>query len=219
MTQTMPNIDYSQTQDAGFGTERLGRLADARQKAQDGLTMRSPAAFAGVALRRLSAETLDDQNTVNVSSTGALLLDEDDDAGVKYDPIGHVRIRFMDNYPMQDAAMSLDLEIDVVMTMRVASIVLTDGLMAHVKTLGTGDFIYLAAGVGFKPMRIIGLTPQMTFGNNAPLYVLEPSGEILYDESLLELGEEGDLASEDVLTDGDNSILSDGQNGDFLADN
>lgn len=190
--QTLPVIDYSDQ--PNFAVERMSRLSEAKGKGQDSLTLRSPTSYAGVALRRLSNETLTDQHNVNISSSGALLLDEGDDAGVHYDPIGHVRLRFMDNYMGQQGTMTLDADTDVYMEQRTASIVIIDGLhQGSTKAINDGDFIYLVVGVGFKPYRVVTQQPQMAFGDNTPLYLIEPSGDILYDPNTEELAETGDL--------------------------
>lgn len=190
--QTLPVIDYSDN--PTFAVERMGRLSQAKGKGQDSLTLRSPNGYAGVAMRRLSNETLTDQHNVNISSNGALLLDEGDDAGVHYDKIGHIRLRFMDSYMGQQGTMTLDADTDVYMEQRTASIVITDGLhQGDSKALNDGDYVYLAVGVGFKPYRIISQQPQMSYGDNAPLYLIEPSGDILYDPETEELAESGDL--------------------------
>ena len=188
---SITDLDFSD--DQSFGADRLGVLAMSRSKAQASLTLRSPKSLDGVAARRLTRETIQNGNSVNVSSTGALLLDEDDEAdGVFYDVIGSCRIRFTDGYNAQASQMSDGREIDVYMQARQAIVIITSGLkIGAFDALSGGDFVYLRVGIGYKPYRVADVQAQTSLGGNSPIYSLEPTGEILYEDDISEIMENG----------------------------
>ena len=172
--------------------QRIGeRLGDVRQQAFDVLTMRSPNGYDGVVLRRYSQETLVGENTTNISATGALLLDEADEGQPSYQSLGKCRVMFMQEYGSM-LPVSLDSDFEAGLQQRMANIVLTDGVLrGDNEAISEGDMVYLQAGVGYLPYRVDSVMSTDGKAGLAKVYMLEPTGNILYDDELAELDENG----------------------------